>query len=191
MSLFSLDDIKSKATAKSGALVVSSETGMAMLDSVDDVENAINALEKGKAIDFVSKGRWSMHEMLEFMLRKAGPSDVYFTTWTITEDPIRRLFMLKEEGLIKSLACILDYRIKDRKPAPFQLLQNIADQHVLTQCHAKVTIVIGEELAYTCLSSANFSKNPRIEAGIIGEGRMRAAFHRDWILKEIADGDTD
>jgi hypothetical protein len=168
----------SKATLSNGYSASSSS-----LRRRDEVADCITSIAPGQCMHFVSKGEWSMHEMLEEMLRRAGPSDVYITTWTITEDPARRIVVMKQEGLIKSLHCLLDYRIRDRKPAPFQLLQANAD--VIALAGAKATVVVGESISLCCLSSANYSRNPRFEAGIISANTEDAKFHIDWIKEAI------
>ena len=180
-----------KPLEKSGAFAIAQDSQSASLQSHDAIKQGVAELGQCQCLHFVSRGQWSMHELLEAMLRRSGPAAVFLTTWTVTEDPVRKIFLLKQEGLIKSLSCVLDYRIKGRKPKPFQLLEHTADRIALTQCHAKAAVVRGESLSLTCLSSANFSRNPRIEAGIICEGEAVADFHQSWIEKTITQNEND
>lgn len=185
--LFSREELDSGDSGKAGAeaLALLGDGSCLSMQSLDALREGIDNLSKGEYLQFVSRGQWSMHELLEELLRKAGPSQVFLSTWTVTEDPVRSLFMLKKEGLIKSLSCVLDYRITDRKPKPFQLLKQTADRIALTQCHAKTLVIRGEEWDFACVGSANFSRNPRIEAGAIFEGTQAAKFHQDWIEAEL------
>jgi hypothetical protein len=185
MTLFSLKDLKGESQPQSKAKISAGASSASSLRRRDEVAKAVQAIRQGESMHFVSEGQWSMHELLEEMLEKIGPADVFVTTWTITKDPVRRIVMLKQEGRIRSLNCLLDYRIRDRKPAPFQLLQANADRISLAKCHAKVTVAINDDWALSCLSSANYSRNPRFEAGIISASRGDAQFHIDWITEAI------
>jgi hypothetical protein len=185
MSLFKLGTASTGTPSKS--LISATSGGYASMLRADEVSRGIQELGQGKSLHFVSTGKWSMHEMLQAMLEKAGPADVFITTWTLTETPVRRVVLMKHEGLIKSLSCLLDYRIRDRKPAPFQLLQGNCDRLGIGKCHAKVTVVRNDQWALCCVGSANYSHNPRYEAGVICADREVCDFHIRWIDKAIQD----
>ena len=155
------------------------------LQSMNELRNNLGNLEVGKHYHFWSRGQWSMHELLDFLLIEVGQSDVFLTTWTITEDPMRKLFLLKQDGIIKKLHCILDHRIKGRKPKPFQLLENTADRLKLTECHAKSLVIINDRMPIAVIGSANLSRNPRLEAGVITTVSEVVNFHLNIIQNEF------
>jgi len=64
--------------------------------------------------------------------------------------------------------------------------QQFADIRV-SSCHAKAFALINDSWAISCVGSANFTNNPRIEAGHISTARNVAEFHADWIRAEIAN----
>lgn len=165
--LFSANKDEKPLAKQQGAFLDNSNASGFSLQSLADIKANIGELKQNFHYHFWSKGQWSMHELLDYLIRQIGPADVYLTTWTVTEDPVRRLFMLKKEGLISSLHCVLDYRIKGRKPAPFQLLEQTADSIKLSQCHAKSLVIISPNWSVSVVGSANFSKNPRLEVGVI------------------------
>lgn len=155
--------------------------------SLQDLESCIQELVPDQAQQFVTAGRWSLHQLLEYLLRRIGPCRLWMTTWTITEEPMRVLLSLIREGLILELNAVLDYRIERRKPEAFQLASNIMTRICLTKCHAKVVVLRNEKWNVTILTSANFSKNPRIEVGTIFTDAGSAAFHSAWI-DQVIDG---
>lgn len=118
------------------------------------------------------------------MAEKTGPCEVWLSSWAITEDPVRMLFTMKEHGQITALHCLLDHRIKERKPAPLQLLQGFAKVG-LAQCHAKIAVAVGEALSIACVGSANLSRNPRLEAGIITASHNACQFHKHLLKEQI------
>lgn len=151
-----------------------------------DLEATIRELEHDQALQFANAGRWSMHQLLEYMLAKTGPACVWMTTWTITEEPMRCLLQLLKSGAITELNALLDYRIEKRKPEAFQLASKIITRIKLVKCHAKVLVIQNKEWSVTVLGSANFSNNPRIEAGSIFTDKSSAEFHKEWINDVIA-----
>lgn len=153
--------------------------------SLIDLRASIGELEQDQALQFATAGRWSMHQLLEYLLLKTGPAKVWMTTWTITEEPMRALLGMITSGLITELNAVLDYRIERRKPEAFQLASSIITRIKLTKCHAKVLVIKNDTWSITILGSANFSKNPRIEAGTIFTDHASGAFHIDWINQVI------
>lgn len=130
---------------------------------------------------YVSRARWSMHDLLRHLLGFTGPADVYFTTWSITMGPATMLLELKRAGLIRSLHAIVDSRIKVNAPEAHQVLAMNADSLKLAKLHAKVLVIHNEFNSATVVSSQNFTNTKRIEAGVIDTHEATALAHIEWI----------
>lgn len=190
MSLFRTQDIKPEIQAKETkqslvTLGVASkrQIGKSLLVLAEMVDE----LDHNQSVQYCTGGRWSMHEMVRMILLKTGTAKVWMTTWTITEEPMRVLLDLIKTGYISELSAVLDYRIEKRKPEAFQLASNIITRIKLTKCHAKVAVIKNDDWSVTIVGSANFSKNPRIEAGVIFTDAASADFHIQWI-DDVIDG---
>ncbi len=186
--LFSPSDIAInpvKEVSPSSAVKLDLTPSPRLLPAMKSLESTIGELRQGEVIPFMTHGAWSLHQLLEFLLLQIGPSNVMFTTWTITEDPIRAILGLIDRGLITELSAIFDYRIEKRKPEAFQLASNIVTRIVLTKCHAKVMVLQNDNWNVSVIGSSNFSKNPRIEAGVLFTDKATADFTAGWILDEI------
>lgn len=153
--------------------------------SLKELKTAIGEIKKDCDIHFCTGGSWSLNNLLEYTLRKVGPANIFFSTYSITEDTLRNINALKDEGLIKSIHALFDYRIEKRKAASFQFGQNIVSSYALTKCHAKVTVIMNEEWNVTIVGSANMTHNSKLEAGVISTHAGAAEFHRNWILEKI------
>ncbi len=141
-------------------------------------------------LHFCTKGKWSNHEVLKAIVQIAGPGRLTLSTWTITEDPIRTIVQMKSEGLITELNCILDYRINDRRPESFHLLKSNSNRITLAKCHAKALVFQGEHRVFSMIGSANFTRNPRIEVGLISNDSSLAEFHLKW-MNEILENEPE
>jgi hypothetical protein len=145
----------------------------------------IPMMSEGNTIHFMSNGIFSMHELLEHLLTMTGPAELYITTWAMTENPVRAIKHMIDQGLITKLNCLFDFKIRKNSPKAFQLASNLVAKLHLAHCHAKATVLLNEKHGVTIIGSANYTRNPRIEAGTICFDRDIALFHADWIMQEM------
>ncbi|WBL42378.1 hypothetical protein PBT90_16705 [Algoriphagus halophytocola] len=192
MPLFSSSDIKRETIGKKGkiALVGGGKSTHIIAREAAELIHTLQNLAPDQNYHYTTAGAWSLHDMIALASEKIGPAKLYLSTWTITEEPMRVLFQLIQKGLIEELHCLFDYRIEKQKAEAFQLAKVNASRVKLVKIHAKVAILINQDWAITILGSANLTKNPRIEAGVLSSCREVARFHRDWIINEIEHGDT-
>lgn len=156
----------------------------------NQLEEVIGAIEPGKLVEFVSAGDWSTHELLFYILSKTGPADVYIATWSMGEYAARWLLRMLEDGMITNLVGVIDFRTKNRHPDAFQLAKNILAKMRLCSLHAKVTVIENKDWCITITGSANYTNNPRIEAGLILPLRASGEFHKRWICQLLDGGKT-
>jgi hypothetical protein len=189
MSLFSTDDLKRNKTDKAGSRSIASggTTLLTIGKANEKLHQVFGQVAQNQSIHYVSLGDWSTHDLLFFLLEQTGPARVYFTTWAISEYAIRQLYQFIEQGLILELKGIFDYRNGIRKPAELQFLQMITTDIKAAKCHAKVTVIENDHWGISVVGSANYTRNPRIEAGVLCCDKVVTAFHRDWILRELSN----
>lgn len=188
MSLFSARDLGKKKTdsTASGSVTASGAHIFKIGKANQKLTEVFGTLDQDQVIPYVSLGDWSTHDLLFFILEQTGPARVWFTTWAISEYAIRQLYQFVEHGMILQLKGIFDYRNGIRKPAELQFLQKITTEIKPAKCHAKVTVIENDNWGISIVGSANFTRNPRIEAGVLFTCRNVADFERDWIERELA-----
>ena len=189
MSLFSTEDLTKKKPdrSKSGSIPFTGSNLLTIGKANEKLHQVFGQVIDGQSVHYASLGDWSTHDLLFFLLEQTGPARVYFTTWAISEYAIRQLYQFIEHGLILELKGIFDYRNGIRKPAELQFLQKITTDIKAAKCHAKVTVIENDHWGISVVGSANYTRNPRIEAGVLCCNKTVAAFHRDWILKELSN----
>jgi hypothetical protein len=149
------------------------------------IAESLPGLVADSFVPFVSKGAWSMHDLLLYVLSLTGPADVHFCTWSMTEEPCRQLIRAMNEGLILSLTGLLDVRVKVRNKAVLEFAKMNMTMIREAICHAKVTVIENDRWQVSIVGSANMTNNPRIEAGVLIVNSKIADFNRTWILDEI------
>ena len=189
MSLFSTEDLAKKKPdrPKSGSVPFTGSNLLTIGKANEKLHQVFGKVIDGQSVHYASLGDWSTHDLLFFLLEQTGPARVYFTTWAISEYAIRQLYQFIEHGLILELKGIFDYRNGIRKPAELQFLQKITTDIKAAKCHAKVTVIENDNWGISVVGSANYTRNPRIEAGVLCCDKAVAAFHRDWILNELSN----
>lgn len=149
------------------------------------VADVIGPIEPGKIIHYKTKGKWSTHQVLAYLLSVSGPAEVHLSTYTASEDPIRFIVQSLQQGLITDLHCIFDYRIRTYNAAAFQLIQANCSNIGLVKNHSKVLVVQNEKWQLTAITSSNLNNNARVEVGVLFTDPETAQFHRNWIKEEI------
>jgi hypothetical protein len=152
------------------------------------LEEVIPKLKPNHVTLYATGGLWSMHDLLFWILDQTGPAKVISATWSITEDPATQLARRLHEGLIQELHFLFDVRVRIRNPKAFGFIRHQAATCRLSACHAKAFVVENADWQVTAVSSANFTSNPRIEAGVLLTHPKAAEFTKDWIMKEIEKG---
>lgn len=154
-----------------------------------DLESLIPALHQGHAYHMPTRGEWSLHEMLAFLLNRIGPAQVWITSWGISQEPLKAVLQMKLNGQITKLHCFFDTRIKLECPQAFQLLLAAEDVVVkLGKNHSKLLVLVNERWGVTVAASANLTVNPRLEYYTIDTHRDLAEQNMTWISIEMDGG---
>ena len=156
-----------------------------LLRSTETLDQCWPVLTPGQQIHYATAGLWSSHDLLFHLLAQTGPARVWIATWSMTEEPVRMLVQGIESALIQELHLLLDVRVQVRNPSVLAFARLQATRARTSICHAKVTVIENNNWAISIVGSANYTNNPRIEAGVMGEGRQTADFHRQWIDAEL------
>jgi hypothetical protein len=149
------------------------------------LKDVVSQLLPGRIVEWVSNGDWSQHELLLALLELTGPATVYISSYAFSERPARIIADLVNDGIIKSLYCLIDSRVDTRSASALTLVQNCATKCKLVDTHAKVTVIITEGRQISVIGSANYTTNHRYEAGMIIEREDSALFHQQWIMEAL------
>ena len=132
----------------------------------------------GSIEPFMHKGDWAIHEVLPSLLSTIGPASVRIATFSISEDSLRPLFFLSDEGMITDLTLLLDTTVKRHKLDLLLFASNITPSIRIDSCHAKLLLVENEKYKFGIIGSANLNQNHRWEAGFY----FTAGSHYDYFF---------
>jgi hypothetical protein len=97
----------------------------------------IGKLEDNSIVNFWTLGRYSMHNLINYIVRQTGPVSVNAYTWAISVDAVQSILSRMQDGLITDFKLWIDPRVKVRNPEPLQMC--VANfPVVIAPVHAKV-----------------------------------------------------
>ena len=193
MSLFLASDLfEDREREPDQALALSGPTGHGtgtLSGNLAQLKETVAILAPDTLTHYVTYGKWSLHQLIHYLVLQTGPADLYITTWSMTEDPVRSLLMLKKKGLLKRVECLLSERISERTPEVMQLARNVFDRLKFYKSHAKAFILVGERMSVVNVGSANLTRNKKNEIGVIDSSTAAVDFHLTWMKNEFAKAD--
>ena len=150
-----------------------------------DLADVLPTLQMGDLVEYYTEGRFSLHNLIEYVLKVTGSAKVLIATWAMTEAPLRSLMRMKTEGLILKMECLLEHKVPGHNPKSYSFANQIFDEIWLGKCHAKVVVIENEIWSVVITTSANLTRNRRIESGDIKCDKSSAAFNRQWIENQL------
>jgi hypothetical protein len=149
------------------------------------LSEAFPEIVNGFEYPYATGGDWSTHDLIFYLLGKIGPASLVAATWSVSEAAAIKLASALDSGLITDISFLVDWRVQVRTPSFLSVArEKFADVRV-SSCHAKAFVLRNENWAISVVGSANFTNNPRIEAGHMSTNAKAADFHAGWILAEI------
>lgn len=110
---------------------------------------------------------FQLYHLLEFILEQTGAANVILTTFSVSEEFVRKLAQMKTDGLINSLVVVADHRTAVKALRLTLFTNNIAEQLLLGNNHAKVLLIENRYWKVSVVTSQNQTRGNRIECGMI------------------------
>lgn len=80
-------------------------------------------------------------DLLEWILDQVGRSDIIQTTFSISEEYLRRLNSIRSKGLVDRLDLILDFKATNKTVDLWVFMSNVVDSTYLSENHSKIILV--------------------------------------------------
>lgn len=154
----------------------------------NSLDDDIGVIVQNETLHIPTRGTWSSPHLIDHILRQIGPAECYITSWSVKEQAVRILIQLLDSGKITRLHCLFDERIRVQCPQAYQLAANNMTDIKLTKIHAKVVVLLNDDWGVSICTSANLTRNPRIERFVVSTHREVAEYDRAWIDAELKNG---
>jgi hypothetical protein len=152
----------------------------------ESAAQAVAELERdGMEIFGLTRGQFSLADMIEAIVQKTGPVEMVISTWTAATTDASQMQALLKSGLILDCKWLVDISLVRRKP---ELASQVREQFGpdairVMQTHAKFVLLRNAEWQVVIRSSMNLNQNPRLESFQVGHDPEMAA----WLQRVVDD----
>jgi hypothetical protein len=132
---------------------------------------AIAQLERdGCELVGLTRGQFSLTDLLVAVLAKTGPAALTISTWTAASASVQSMLELLQTGKITSCKWLVDTTFVRRVPALVaEIRRQFGDDAIrVTRTHAKFATVSNAKWEVAIRSSMNLNQNPRLESYELG-----------------------
>jgi hypothetical protein len=111
--------------------------------------------------------RIQLFDIIEKILLETGEADIYISTFSSSEEFLRRIYRLKESGMIRHAVMLADLKASRKTQRLYTFISNVFDEVYLSENHSKVILIQNKKWCVSICTSQNQTRGNRIESGII------------------------
>ncbi len=128
-------------------------------------EVAIGKLESKIHIFGITKGQFSIIDILHHVLNEIGPADLDISTWTSSTSDLKSVHKFLNCGKISNLRFLVDFSFQRRAPEVITDMRKRFGEDCIrvTRNHAKFYLLRNTSWNIVIRTSMNLNFNPRIE----------------------------
>lgn len=134
------------------------------------MNNKIDQILKPISPDYVGaylNSGIQLYHVIEWVLNQTGKSDICIMSYSISEEFIRKIWMLKQMDLIGNVSLIIDSKAAQKTQSLMKLINNIFSFVCFRKTHAKVVLISNSKTYVTITGSQNATRGNREESGIV------------------------
>lgn len=107
-------------------------------------------------------------DVLEWILDQVGKATVWQTSFSISEEFLRRLYFIKRGGKVKEFNLVLDHKATNKTIVLWPFITQVIKKTYLADNHSKVLLVQSEKgEVVTVITSQNLTRGNRAESAFI------------------------
>jgi hypothetical protein len=107
-------------------------------------------------------------DILEWVLEQVGTSEVWQTSFSISEEFLRRLYFIEKSGRVKEFHLVLDHKATNKTLKLWSFITQVIERTYLTDNHSKLLLVQAESgQTVSVITSQNLTRGNRHESAFI------------------------
>lgn len=106
-------------------------------------------------------------DVLIWILGQTGPADVRMTSFSVSEEFLRRVFFIEQEKLIRNLDIVLDFKATNKTLILWPFIAQTVNNCYLADNHSKLLLVSNGHCKVSVIMSQNLTRGNRYESGSI------------------------
>ena len=152
----------------------------------DNAREAIEDFEKGVELYGLTKGLFSLTDIIVALLEKTGPAELFISTRTAAKSNVAKMIELINSGKVVASWWLVDFSFHRRSPELSMEIRGVFGDNAvrIAKNHSKFTLIRNSDWDIVVRTSMNLNQNPRLENFTIAHDPELSTFLRD-ILAEI------
>ncbi len=123
-------------------------------------------------------------DILEWVLQQVGTAEVWQTSFSISEEFLRRLYFITRDGSASAIHLVLDFKATNKTLSLWTFIEQVISSTHLADNHSKVLLILSQKGdKVSIITSQNLTRGNRNESYIITT--EEAVF--DKFLSEVKD----
>lgn len=107
-------------------------------------------------------------DIIEWILEQVGPSEIWQTTFSISEEFLRRLYFITKDRRVSRINLILDHKATNKTLKLWAFITQIIERTYLADNHSKILLVRSESGATVAvITSQNLTRGNRHESAFV------------------------
>ncbi len=107
-------------------------------------------------------------DLLEWILEQVGTAKVWQTSFSISEEFLRRLFFIEKGGKVSEFNLVLDHKATNKTLKLWSFMTQVIERTYLTDNHSKILLVQAENgQTVSVVTSQNLTRGNRHESAFI------------------------
>lgn len=107
-------------------------------------------------------------DVLDWILSQLGISEVWQTSFSISEEFLRRLFFISKSGSVKEINLVLDFKATHKTLKLWPFISQVIGNTYLADNHSKILLVRSEHGdMVSVVTSQNLTRGNRMESAFI------------------------
>lgn len=107
-------------------------------------------------------------DVLEWILEQVGKSEVWQTSFSISEEFLRRLFFIEKSGLVSRFNLVLDHKATNKTLKLWVFINQVIERTFLADNHSKILLVKADSgEVVSVVTSQNLTRGNRHESAFI------------------------
>lgn len=111
--------------------------------------------------------RIQLFDVIEKILLETGSAEIYISTFSTSEEFLRKIFRLRKNGMITKATMLTDLKASRKTVNLYTFISNVFDNVYLAENHSKVILIRNSKWTVSICTSQNQTRGNRTESGMI------------------------
>lgn len=106
-------------------------------------------------------------DIIEWGLDQIGPADVFVSTFSTSEEFLRRFYRIRSQGYVKSSVLLIDLKATRKTLNLYRFISSVFDYCYLAENHSKVILIRSASACLCLVTSQNQTRGDRTECYVL------------------------